>query len=146
MILNLSFPTLNSVSNDIYPEICLMTYSSVDQAAKIIVGNALLAKIDLAHAYRIIPVHPQDSFMLGPFEVYWNKESSKEQVLHGFVDLVSFLCNLDYASGVAGGGAKGALAPPFSRENATRVLCTMINYSQNKLLLTFLREICCQYR
>ena len=31
-----------------------------------------------------------------------------------------------------GGGAKGALAPPpFSRENATRVLCTVTNYSQN---------------
>ena len=84
MILNLSFPTLNSVSNDIYPEICSMTYSSVNQAAKIIAGlgsNALLAKIDLAHAYRNMPVHPQDRFMLGPFEVYWNKESSKEQVL-----------------------------------------------------------------
>ena len=40
-----------------------------------------------------------------------------------------------YISGVARGGT-GALAPPFSRENATRVLCTMINYSQNKLLLT----------
>ena len=37
-------------------------------------------------------------------------------------------------------------SPPFSRENATRVLCTMINLSRNKLLLTFLREICCQYR
>ena len=43
-----------------------------------------------------------------------------------------------YSSGVAGRGAKGALPPPlpFSRENATRVLCTMTNYSQNKLLLT----------
>ena len=33
-------------------------------------------------------------------------------------------------------GGKGALAPPFSRENATRVLCTMINYSQNNLLFS----------
>ena len=44
------------------------------------------------------------------------------------------------ASGVARGGT-GGTCPPFSRENATRVLCTMINYSQNKLLLTFLRDL-----
>ena len=38
-------------------------------------------------------------------------------------------------SGVARGGKGGK--SPFSRENATRVLCTMINYSQNNYFLLF---------
>ena len=76
--------------------------------------------------------------------------------VHGKHVLVKFMTNLSAQtpifihfvevhihSGIAGGGAKRALTPLFSRENVTRVLCTMINYSQNKLLLTFLSEICC---
>ena len=39
-----------------------------------------------------------------------------------------------FADSERGGGQRG---PFFSSENATRVLCTVINYSKNKLLLTF---------
>ena len=40
-----------------------------------------------------------------------------------------------YPRGVARGVQRGQM-PPFSRKNATRVLCTMINLSRNKLLFS----------
>ena len=57
----------HSVNHGIAPEFCSLSYSSVDQAAIIMsqLGpNALLAKIDIAHAYRNIPVHPSDRRLL----------------------------------------------------------------------------------
>lgn len=68
LILDLSFPALYSVNDGIDPELCSMSYTSVDHAAKIIASlghNTLLAKIDIAHAYRNVPIHPQDRSLLG---------------------------------------------------------------------------------
>lgn len=45
-----------------------MKYTSVDEAACIIAKlgrDSLLAKIDIAHAYRNVPVHPDDRHLLG---------------------------------------------------------------------------------
>lgn len=62
LILDLSFPAPHSVNDGIDPDLCSMSYSPV---AKIIAGlgrNALLAKIDVAHAYRNVPI--QTAFSL----------------------------------------------------------------------------------
>ena len=63
LITDLSFPKGASVNDGIDPSLCSLTYSSVeevaDQVARLGPG-ALLAKIDIESAYRIIPVHPQD--------------------------------------------------------------------------------------
>ena len=68
LILDLSHPVGHSVNDGIDSAYCSMTYASVDNAAAIIAKlgtNTLLAKIDIAHAYRNIPVHPDDRGLLG---------------------------------------------------------------------------------
>ena len=68
MIQHLSFPDGNSV-NDFIPEVlCSVSYTSIDDAIKLIkqIGKGcLLAKTDIASAFRIIPVHPLDHELLG---------------------------------------------------------------------------------
>ena len=68
MILDLSHPQRWNVNDGIAPELCSLSYASVDQAAEQIltVGKcALLTKVDLENAYRMIPVHPDDRPLLG---------------------------------------------------------------------------------
>lgn len=68
LILDLSFPEHNSVNEGINVSHCSMKYTSVDEAACIIAKlgrDSLLAKIDIAHAYRNVPVHPDDRHLLG---------------------------------------------------------------------------------
>ena len=63
LITDLSFPPDGSVNDGIAPELCLLTYTSVEQVAEVEaeLGNgALLAKIDIESAYRLVPVHQQD--------------------------------------------------------------------------------------
>ena len=60
---------------------CSLKYSSVDAAAEIIAHlgqGALLAKIDIAHAYRNIPAHPQDRHLLG---MMWDSSLYVDTVL-----------------------------------------------------------------
>ena len=60
---DLSFPEGASVNDDIDPSLCSLKYTTVEKVARIIVGlgtGALLAKVDIDAAYRLIPVHPQD--------------------------------------------------------------------------------------
>ena len=57
-----------SVNNGIDDDICSLSYISVDQIAEVAAsyGNgALLAKVNIESAYRLIPVHPQDHPLLG---------------------------------------------------------------------------------
>lgn len=68
LILDLSHPPGYSVNDGIAKELATLQYASVDDAARIIshLGkDAKLAKIDIAHAYRNIPVHPRDWHLLG---------------------------------------------------------------------------------
>ena len=68
LILDLSFPLGGSVNNGIAKDLCSLHYESVDDAAHIIMGlgrDAQLAKIDIAHAYHNVPVHPADRHLLG---------------------------------------------------------------------------------
>ena len=65
--MDLSSPDNHNVNHGIAPEICSLSYSSVDQAAVIMARlgqDSLLAKIDIAHAYRNVPIHPSDRRLL----------------------------------------------------------------------------------
>ena len=67
-ILDLSYPPGHSVNDGIDPQWCSLRYATVDQAIAHILQlgrGALLAKVDVGHAYRNIPVHPEDRHLLG---------------------------------------------------------------------------------
>ena len=68
LILDLSSPLGFSVNDGVDPALCSLQYATVDQAVGYILSlgkGALLAKIDIKHAYRNIPVHPEDRHLLG---------------------------------------------------------------------------------
>ena len=68
LIVDLSLPCGQSVNDAISTELCHLQYASVLDAAALVqhLGKgAVMAKIDLHQAYRIIPVHPDDHPLLG---------------------------------------------------------------------------------
>ena len=68
MIVDLSHSKGGSVNDGIDPLLCSLSYTSVDEAANAILElgkGVLLAKLDIQSAYRIIPVHPADRWLLG---------------------------------------------------------------------------------
>ena len=72
LILDLSSPHGNSVNDAIQKDLCSLTYATVDQAVRRILHlgqGTLLAKIDIQHAFRNIPIHPADRKFLG---MSWN--------------------------------------------------------------------------
>ena len=63
LITDLSFPTGFSVNDGIDPLLCTLSYTTVDDIAAAVASlgtGALLAKVDIESAYRLIPVHPAD--------------------------------------------------------------------------------------
>ena len=68
LILDLSSPHSQSVNDGIASELCSIRYATVDNAVEEILRmgrNTLLAKIDIEHAYRNVPIHPEDRRLLG---------------------------------------------------------------------------------
>ena len=68
LILDLSSPEGHSVNDGIPSHLCSLSYISVDDAARAVVRagrGALLAKVDIKSAYRIVEVHPEDRPLLG---------------------------------------------------------------------------------
>ena len=68
LIIDLSAPKERSVNDGIDPAHCSCHYAFVADAARRVVEcgqGALLAKLDLKSAYRMVPVHPDDSPLLG---------------------------------------------------------------------------------
>lgn len=68
LIVDLSSPEGNSVNDGISQELCTLSYISVDDAVQIVQKKGrgtLLAKVDIRSAYRIVPVHPEDWWLLG---------------------------------------------------------------------------------
>ena len=68
LIVDLSSPTDHSVNDGIDPQLCSLSYTSVDEIAACVLKlgrGAQIAKSDIKHAYRQIPVHPQDRILLG---------------------------------------------------------------------------------
>ena len=60
LIVDLSSPDRASVNDGIDARLCSLEYPSVHDAARLgrVLGNAMLAKLDLKSAYRIVPIHP----------------------------------------------------------------------------------------
>lgn len=68
LITDLSFPKGDSVNDGISTELCSVSYATVDDAVrcvKTLGRGALMAKFDIANAYRAVPVHPTDRMLLG---------------------------------------------------------------------------------
>ena len=68
LIVDLSHPRGHSVNDGIEPELCSLNYMSVDRAVQRILRlgtGAKIAKFDVESAYRTVPVHPEDRWLLG---------------------------------------------------------------------------------
>ena len=81
LIMDLSAPSGASVNDGISQELCFCKYSTVADAARQVLApgkGALLAKMDIKHAYRNIPVAPEDRHLLG---FQWNGCAYIEMVL-----------------------------------------------------------------
>ena len=68
LITDLSFPPGKSVNEGIDPQLSSLHYTSVERvatAAQRLGKGALLAKVDVKAAYRLVPVNPQDRLLLG---------------------------------------------------------------------------------
>lgn len=67
MITNLSYPSGNSVNDFIDPDICSINYSTFNDVISLISTKdqgALLVKIDITHAFRLLLVCPQGFCLL----------------------------------------------------------------------------------
>ena len=74
LITDLSVPPERSVNDGIDPTLCSLSYVSVDTVAAAAAAfgpGALMAKVDIESAYRLIPVHPDDHCLLG---VVWEDQ------------------------------------------------------------------------
>ena len=81
LIVDLSSPRGFSVNDGISPALCSLQYATVAQAADMVraLGHrAMMAKIDLKSAYRMVPVHPQDQPLLS---IEWNGSFYVNQAL-----------------------------------------------------------------
>lgn len=68
LIVDLSSPARQSVNDGIDEDLCSVQYANVDDAIRILshLGEgALMAKLDLKSAYRMVPVHEHDRILLG---------------------------------------------------------------------------------
>ena len=68
IIVDLSSLHRESVDDGIDKELCTLSYVSVDDIVKTILTlkkGALMAKVDIKNAYRLLPVHPEDRFIVG---------------------------------------------------------------------------------
>ena len=68
LIVDLSHPRGHSVNDGIPKSLCSLKYVTIDEAIQGILQlgrGALLAKIDIKSAFRLLPVHPADRHMLG---------------------------------------------------------------------------------
>ena len=54
-----------SMNDGIQGDLCLLTYMMVADVVEVIATQGLLAKVDIRNMYRIIPVHPEDHWLLG---------------------------------------------------------------------------------
>ena len=68
LITDLSHPQGGSVNDGVPPQWCSLRYTSVEEVAvraRRLGTGALLAKLDVRSAYRLVPVHPDDRRLLG---------------------------------------------------------------------------------
>jgi hypothetical protein len=68
LITDLSHPEGGNVNAGIEAQLCSLKYTSVESvaiAAELLGRGALVAKLDIRSAYRLVPVHPQGRYLLG---------------------------------------------------------------------------------
>lgn len=68
LIVDMSSPEGGSVNDGIQESMCSLSYATVEDATQGIVDygtGALLTKIDIRNAYRVVPVHPDDRWLMG---------------------------------------------------------------------------------
>lgn len=68
LIVDLSSPEGHSVNDGIPITWCSLSYTSVEEAARLVLQlgrGAQLAKVDIKRAYRNLSVHPDDRWLLG---------------------------------------------------------------------------------
>ena len=68
LILDSSYPPGNSINDGVQQALSSLRYVSVDDAVQQILQlgrGTLLAKVDVKHAYRNVPIHPDDRHLLG---------------------------------------------------------------------------------
>ena len=68
LILDMSSPEGMSVNDGIREAPCSLAYVSVEDAAKGVMAKgrgALMAKVDVQSAYRNVPIHPEDRWLMG---------------------------------------------------------------------------------
>ena len=63
-MVDLSSPDGASVNDGIDPDLCSLTYVSVDDAARTVAKAGRGAFLAKAQAYRMVPVHPADRLLL----------------------------------------------------------------------------------
>ena len=81
LITDLSHPRTKSVNDGIDPDTISLTYIKVDQVthqAALLGKGAQLAKVDIAEAYRIVPIHADDKHLLG---MQWLSQSYVDATL-----------------------------------------------------------------
>ena len=81
LIVDLSAPSSASVNDGISTADAGMAYSSIHDAARMVLHlgtGTEMAKIDIASAFRLIPVHPDDRYLLG---MKWNNQVFIDQQL-----------------------------------------------------------------
>ncbi len=68
LIVDLSSPKDASVNDSIEKEICILSYTSVDAVTDRVLTlgrGAMLVEMDIKQAYKMVPIHPQDCYLLG---------------------------------------------------------------------------------
>lgn len=73
LIVDLSSPSGKSINDGINKQLCSLSYTKIDHIVDSILQmgrDTLLAKIDIKSAFRIVPVHPADRYLLG---MEWKK-------------------------------------------------------------------------
>ena len=68
LIVDMSSPEGFSVNDGILEALCSLSYVTINDAVLRVLAygqGALLAKIDICSAYRTVPVHPDDRWLMG---------------------------------------------------------------------------------
>ena len=68
LIVNMSSPEGGSANDGIPDNFCSLSYATVADAAREITSygrGALMIKVDVCNAYRVVPIHPDDRWLMG---------------------------------------------------------------------------------
>ena len=68
LIVDMSSPEGLSVNDGIKESLCSLSYATIMDAAKgvaVFGRGSLIAKVDIRNAYRVVPAHPEDRWLMG---------------------------------------------------------------------------------